>query len=591
MSQEMERDLNQAQKRAGQTARTSAKVAKKGAKAGVKASKVAFRVGKFILKRVILTKVGLPIIGGLLLILLILSPLISIFDAVSSGDLDGNGQIGGANKALQAIYQKVAERANPNIQSQNSEELNYLLKWGMVYAVDMLSHEAGADPIKATHLPNRPHINGNQSDLPYNDINQLAQLLAPRFAYRNSTVTVTTITQIKVKVKDPRSGQVRLVTKTEKKTKEEKVKLLTRADTLQGIYDYSYKSQTKKSQSGMTRITVKNEVVSNVIFQKDDSRLDSVIKDYLHVDKVSQDDRDLVMEVARTAGVGESDLGYLIGESGAGPPSISDDDLSRLPKEWKQAFQQAGKTYKVNPSILMAIAFVESSFNPNAVGPPNPSGELAEGMMQFLPSTWDTFGVDGDTDGKTDIFDPIDAIYTAARYLSYLHIETDPHQALYRYSGGSYAYAKKVIHLSQTIGESGGNGQLAWPVPTSTRITSPFATRINPINGQLEKHNGIDIGAPCGTPIVASAKGRVLSSGPASGYGQWIVLDHGGGLTTIYGHMYAQDRLVNVGEQVQRGQLIAYVGANGQATGCHLHFQVEQNGIPVNPESYLKVSF
>lgn len=591
MSEETEKDLKQAERKAGQTARSSAKVAKKGTKAAYKASKVALKAGKFILKKVIITKVGLPIIGGFFLILLILAPLISIFDFMSSGDLDGSSQINGVDKALQAVYQKVTERANPKVQSQNSEEIKYLLKWGMVYAIDMLSHEAGAKPIRTSDSLNQYDIKGNQSDLPYNDLDQLAGRLAPRFSYRDSTVTVTTVTKIKVKVKDPESGQVKVETKTEKKTKKDKVKLLTRADTLQGTYAYSYKSQIKRSQSGNTTITVKSEVVKDVNFQKDDSRLNSVIKDYLDVDQVSQDDRDLVIEAGRSAGVGDSDLGYLIGEGGVGVASIGGIDISGLPAEWKQAFQQAGKKYNVNSSILMAIAFVESSFNPDAVGPPNPSGELAKGMMQFLPSTWGSFAVDGDNDGNKDILDPIDAIYTAARYLSYLHIETDPEQALYHYSGGSHAYAKKVMNLSSTIGVNGGNGQLAWPVPTSTRITSPFTRRINPINGQMEKHNGIDIGAPCGTPIVAAANGKVLYSGPARGYGQWIVLDHGGGLTTIYGHMYAEDRLVNVGEQVKRGQLIAYVGANGQATGCHLHFQVEQNGTPVNPGPFLNISY
>jgi len=130
---------------------------------------------------------------------------------------------------------------------------------------------------------------------------------------------------------------------------------------------------------------------------------------------------------------------------------------------------------------------------------------------------------------------------------------------------------------SGTAAPSSAPGALLWPV--SGPITSPFGMRW----GSL--HPGIDIGVPTGTPIHAAAAGKVLWCGWMSGYGNLVMLDHGGGIATLYGH---QSRVaVACGDDVAAGQVIGYSGCTGFCTGPHVHFEVRVNGTPVDPLGYL----
>ena len=128
-------------------------------------------------------------------------------------------------------------------------------------------------------------------------------------------------------------------------------------------------------------------------------------------------------------------------------------------------------------------------------------------------------------------------------------------------------------------------GKLQWPVPSSYRITSPYGNRINPINKRPEVHTGIDIGASMGSSIVAAEAGLVIYVGTRGGYGNTVIIDHGGGLTTLYAHASAY--LVKVGQEVSRGEAIARIGSTGYSTGPHLHFEVRTNGGHQNPEGFL----
>lgn len=131
---------------------------------------------------------------------------------------------------------------------------------------------------------------------------------------------------------------------------------------------------------------------------------------------------------------------------------------------------------------------------------------------------------------------------------------------------------------------AGAPGAFIWPV--SGPITSPFGLRPNPFGSGFETHPGIDIGAPMGATIAAAAGGRVIFAGWYGGYGNAIIIDHGGSTSTVYGH--CSQIFVSNGQDVQRGQAIGAVGMTGRATGPHLHFEVRVNGVPVDPTSRLR---
>ncbi|CAM3690794.1 peptidoglycan DD-metalloendopeptidase family protein [Cohnella lubricantis] len=132
-------------------------------------------------------------------------------------------------------------------------------------------------------------------------------------------------------------------------------------------------------------------------------------------------------------------------------------------------------------------------------------------------------------------------------------------------------------------------GKLGLPLKASYRISSPFGYRTHPVTGEKEKlHTGIDMAVPKGTPIYAAESGVVITAQSVSGYGNTIIIDHGGGLWTLYGHIMPGGILVKNGETVKRGEKIGLVGMTGTATGYHLHFEVRKDGKAVDPAPYLK---
>lgn len=129
-------------------------------------------------------------------------------------------------------------------------------------------------------------------------------------------------------------------------------------------------------------------------------------------------------------------------------------------------------------------------------------------------------------------------------------------------------------------------GTLGWPCNIKYNvISSYFVRRVNPIYGYYENHNGIDIPLPYGSAIYAANAGTVIVSEYHYSYGYYVVIDHGGGISTLYGHN--SKLLVSVGDQVTKGQQIAKAGSTGASTGNHCHFTVRENGTPVDPMNYV----
>ena len=143
--------------------------------------------------------------------------------------------------------------------------------------------------------------------------------------------------------------------------------------------------------------------------------------------------------------------------------------------------------------------------------------------------------------------------------------------------------------LAQRTDSSYIGGDMIWPTPGYTYITCVFGMRTHPITGVYKMHTGVDIGAAGGTQILAANTGEVVSAGYNSVWGNYIAIDHGGGLSTFYAHMKTS-ALFSVGQTVTRGEKIGIVGSTGYSTGNHLHFEVRVNGESVQPLDYVTPS-
>ena len=142
----------------------------------------------------------------------------------------------------------------------------------------------------------------------------------------------------------------------------------------------------------------------------------------------------------------------------------------------------------------------------------------------------------------------------------------------------------KMLALG-SISEDYVGGALVWPVPGRTSLTSLYGMRVHPITGAYKLHTGIDISAPLGTYFVAAANGVVSKATYNIAYGNMVIIDHGGGVQTLYAH--GSEILVQVGQEVEAGTPVLKVGSTGYSTGPHAHFEIRINGQPVNPMDYL----
>lgn len=143
------------------------------------------------------------------------------------------------------------------------------------------------------------------------------------------------------------------------------------------------------------------------------------------------------------------------------------------------------------------------------------------------------------------------------------------------------------IYLLTTgkVGESYVGGEFAWPAPGYTTVTSQFGMRLHPIFKVNRMHTGTDIGMPTGASIVAANDGIVIKSTYTTGYGNMVMIDHGGGVCTVYGH--GSENVAQAGQVVKRGELVMKAGSTGWSTGPHLHFEIRINGNYVDPLPYI----
>ncbi|WP_144460345.1 peptidoglycan DD-metalloendopeptidase family protein [Siminovitchia fortis] len=331
----------------------------------------------------------------------------------------------------------------------------------------------------------------------------------------------------------------------------------------------------------------------------------------------------------------------IVGIAGAGSNTNTDSEggdytwggtgnfaVNEVPKQYIPLYQKAAQKYNLDWELLAAIHRVETVFSTIN---PMISYVGAEGHAQFMPCTWvgwghpscgglgkgnipqadksnptlikkyGGYGVDANGDGKADMWDLEDAIFGMANYLSASYKATGTIDgAILRYNASSKylsdvkhymsAYKSNLVAVDH-LGNHGSGvvvGNKAWPVPHTKNITSGFGPRWG------TNHNGIDIagGNDTGKPIVAFMEGKVVVStfgqrgSGYGGYGYVVVIDHGNGVSTLYGHML--EKGIPVGTKVKAGQVIGKIGNTGDSKGAHLHFEVRINNKPVDPMPYLK---
>lgn len=137
----------------------------------------------------------------------------------------------------------------------------------------------------------------------------------------------------------------------------------------------------------------------------------------------------------------------------------------------------------------------------------------------------------------------------------------------------------KNVIIDNTVGNK------IFSMPLEGKITSPFEKRENPITKEIENHTGIDIDAPLNTDVKTAYEGKVIRAEENPFYGKFIMIEHKNKLVSLYGHL--NEILVNVGDNIEMGDIIAKSGSSGKSTGPHLHFEIRKDGTCVNPEEYL----
>lgn len=172
---------------------------------------------------------------------------------------------------------------------------------------------------------------------------------------------------------------------------------------------------------------------------------------------------------------------------------------------------------------------------------------------------------------------------TAEAALAELEATSQSIGAMLRQRQADRAAAASAGGTADSFQAVSGSGVFIWPV--NGPITSPFGYRNHPIFGRAIFHSGIDIGVDEGTPVHAADAGVVVEADWLGGYGNAVIIDHGNGLSTVYGHN--SSLAVSAGQSVAKGEVIAYAGSTGNSTGPHVHFEVRSGGEPVDPMGYL----
>ncbi|WP_329020885.1 peptidoglycan DD-metalloendopeptidase family protein [Streptomyces sp. NBC_01601] len=274
----------------------------------------------------------------------------------------------------------------------------------------------------------------------------------------------------------------------------------------------------------------------------------------------------------------------------------------------------------LSAAVLAAQIQQESGFNPDAQSKDPKTGKpIADGIAQFIPSTWASSGIDGNGDGKRDVWDPEDAIPSQGEMMCKLLKTAKKHPgyngapielALAGYNAGwgnvakyqgvppasfadgqTYNYVKTImasvarLTAPDTDGDPGTSG--GWGLPVKGKLGTPYHQQGGAWSSGY--HTGIDFEVPTGTSIHAIGPGKVVAAGPGGAYGNQVVIRHSDGKYSQYAHMSKVK--VSVGDSVNGGQIIGLSGETGNAFGPHLHLEVRNGpeyGSDIDPLPYMR---
>lgn len=517
--------------------------------------KLASKAGKYLLKKS-LKWLAVTIGPYFLAFALLLFLLTSFFGSFASGDYNADNKTDQADQNFVLPYKQEVDKVNPQVKSNNRLEENYILDWGILYAIDI-----SAEPKEIQNADVENHAK------------DMAQALRPKFTYTKGTITITEVRPEK-EVTDANGKKTKVGGTT---TQTIPVDLLEKADTYDGVTEFHYEYKTTVTHEGDATITRTEPRLSGFPKHNEDyTRLNDVIKKYMGKTDVTVEDRGWILQLAKGVKEQKENLDWLLNK-GYNFENISA-YFGEIPPQLVPIFKAAGEKYNIPWTVLVAIAKVESTFNPDAIGQDTDTGR-ASGMMQFMKSTWDWMGVDGDNDGIKDPFNPADAIFSAAHYLNYLYFEKYPndlYKAVKYYGEGTDAYADKVMSLKDQYEYSmkvGENGYL-WPVMgTDMKSITQF---------YHAGHPAIDIGATEKTPIQAPIGGKIVhisrvGDGSDPNGGNSLQLLGKDGNIWYFAHLYQHN--VTLGQEVQQGETIGLMGSTGESSGPHLHLELWLNGV------------
>lgn len=371
------------------------------------------------------------------------------------------------------------------------------------------------------------------------------------------------------------------------------VYLLVEAYTIEGHFQYHYQWTTKYGNEGES--TTFEELVSTkqILPNKWQRLEDWMVKEY----KITDNKEDI--ELART-GVWEAAQGFYNKKewmdwlSSSGGYTYSWISGAMVPAELVSYFEKASEKYGIPVWFLEAIALKESSFNVTAEN--KESGTFCYGLMQVAPDNWKKYAPELGYDVLKDKDNPEAQIMVGAFMLYEQGIKgvnwDSPNwkeQTLdvlafyggYRGKGTREECRDKYASLIWAYADQFKNAKTGWPTPTCTDITSLFGWRTDPVYGTRQNHEGIDIGADCGDPVV-SVSGGIAYTGSGGKSGNYVVVKDS---TYEYWYLHLSRFCVVDGQQVVPGQEIGKVGNTGKSTGCHLHFGVYplDSNEPIDP--------